>query len=54
MNWLTTGYPIRKAKNNERKAIKEQHIAMGDTGKTCTACLPTGRQDSNDEPGTKR
>ena len=25
---------------------------MGDTGKTCTACLPTGRQDPNDEPAS--
>ena len=25
---------------------------MGDTGKTCTACLPTGRQDPYDEPAS--
>ena len=43
-------YKKKKRTNNERKAIKEQHITMGDTGETCTAYLPTGRQDSNDEP----
>lgn len=35
----------KKITNNERKAIKEQHTPMGDTGKTCTA-------GSNDEPAS--